>query len=73
MCDEFLVVFPGFLETKDEDDKLLAPVRSLHEIVALEFRSHLPIWVICNSAESEMSEIVTMASLIIINIPIQKC
>jgi hypothetical protein len=48
MCDEFLVVFPRFLKTKDEDDKLLTPVRSLHEIVTLEFGSHLPVRVICN-------------------------
>ena len=44
--NKFLVVFPGFLETKDEDDKLLTPIRRLHEIVALEFGSHLPVWVI---------------------------
>ena len=44
--NKFLIVFPGFLETKDEDDKLLAPIGRLHEIVALEFGSHLPVWVI---------------------------
>jgi hypothetical protein len=42
----FLIVFPGFLETKDEDDKLLTPIGRLHEVVALEFGSHLPVWVI---------------------------
>jgi hypothetical protein len=46
MCNEFLVVFPGLLETKEEDHKLLTPVRRLHEIVALEFGSHLPVWVV---------------------------
>ena len=48
MCDEFLEVFPGLLETKDEDDKLVTPVRRLHEIVALQFGSHLPVRVIYN-------------------------
>jgi hypothetical protein len=46
MCNEFLEVFPGLLETKDKDDELLTPVRRLHEIVALEFGSHLPVWVV---------------------------
>lgn len=46
MCNEFLVVFPGLLETKEDDDKLLAPVRRLHEVVALKFGSHLPVRVI---------------------------
>lgn len=46
MRNVFLVVFPGFLETKDEDDKLLTPIRRLHEIVALKSGSHLPVWVI---------------------------
>ena len=48
MCDEFLEVFPGLLETKDEDDELVTPVRRLHEIVALQFGSHLPVRVIYN-------------------------
>jgi hypothetical protein len=43
--NKFLEVFPGFLETKDDDDKLLTPIGRLHEIVALEFGSHLPVWV----------------------------
>ena len=46
MCNEFLMVFPWLLETKEEDDKLLTPVRRLHEIVALEFGSHLPVRII---------------------------
>jgi hypothetical protein len=46
MCNEFLEVFPRLLETKDEHDKLLTPVRRLHEIIAFEFRSHLPVWVV---------------------------
>jgi len=44
--NKFLVVFPGLLQTKDEDDKLLTPIGCLHEIVALEFGSHLPVGVI---------------------------
>jgi len=48
MRNKFLEVFPGLLETKDEDDKLLTPVRRLHEIIALEFGCHLPVWVIYN-------------------------
>jgi hypothetical protein len=48
MCNEFLEVFPGLLKAKDEDDKLVAPVGRLHEIVALQFWSHLPVRVIYN-------------------------
>ncbi len=48
MCNEFPEVFPGLLETKNENDKLLTPIRRLHEIETLEFGSHLPVWVIYN-------------------------
>jgi hypothetical protein len=48
MCDKFLVILARLLKTKDEDNELLAPVRRLHEIVALQSRCHLPVWVIYN-------------------------
>jgi hypothetical protein len=55
VCDQFLVVFPGFLETKYEDYKLLTPVRSLHEIIALEFRRHLPVRIVYDSSRGRVA------------------
>ena len=44
--NKYLVVFPGFLKMKGEEDKQLTLMGRLHEIVALEFGNHLPIWAI---------------------------
>ena len=34
------------LKTEKEHNELLAPVRRLHEVVALEFWLHIPMWVV---------------------------
>jgi hypothetical protein len=43
VCDELLEILARLLKTKYEYDELLAPVRCLHEIVAFQFRCHLPV------------------------------
>ena len=53
VCNELLVVFARLLETRDEYDELLTPIRCLHQIIALELGSHLPMWVICEPEEKE--------------------
>lgn len=44
--DKFAVVLAGFLEAKDEDEELLAPVGRLNKVVALEVGSHAPMRVV---------------------------
>ena len=39
------VVLARFLELESEDEQLLAPVCGLHQVVPLEHRDHLPVWV----------------------------
>lgn len=46
MGDEHVVVPPGFLETEEEDNKLLTPIGRLHKVVTFELRFHLPVGII---------------------------
>lgn len=46
MSDELLVVLAGLLNLEREDDRLLAPVGSLHEVVDLETPRHLTVRVV---------------------------
>lgn len=43
VCDELVVVLPGFLETQQHDEGLLEPKAELKQIVELEFAAHLPV------------------------------
>ena len=43
VSDELLVVLAGLLNLEREDDRLLAPVGGLHEVVDLEAPCHLTV------------------------------
>ena len=43
--DEFVVVLSWLLELDEHDERLLEPVAELEQVVVLELRSHLPVWV----------------------------
>ena len=41
--DKFMIILTGLLELEDEYKKLLAPIRCLHQVEALELRLHVPV------------------------------
>lgn len=41
--NEFSVVLAWFFETEEEDDELLAPVSSMHEVVTFQVGYHIPV------------------------------
>ena len=44
---QLIVILARLFEPEKENDELLATVRSLHEVVPLEFWFHLPVRVVC--------------------------
>lgn len=46
MRDELMVIFARFFKAKNQDDELLAPIGCLHELIVLEFRQHVPMWIV---------------------------
>lgn len=44
--DKLMIVLPGFLKAQKEDDELLTPICSLHEVVAFQSGLQLPMRVI---------------------------
>lgn len=46
MSYKLVIVLARFLEPKQKNNELLAPVRCLHEIVRLQFWSHVPMGIV---------------------------
>ncbi len=45
MGDKLVVVLPGLFEPQEHDERLLEPEGKLKQVVELEFRTHLPVWI----------------------------
>ena len=44
---QLIVILARLFKPEKENNELLAPVRSLHEVVPLEFWFHIPVRVVC--------------------------
>jgi len=46
VCNKFIVILSRFLKPENQDNELLDPICELHQVIAFEFRLHVPVRII---------------------------